>query len=79
MKTKRIDQEKLDAYVAAQHKKGNHLEMVACPCKAPADPENPWSVHRDSYAVRLTVVDRRSTTVAILPAEYTPTNLTHKD
>ena len=77
--TKRIDQEKLDAYVARQRSLGRHLEMVATLTKVPSDPSDPFSVHRDSYACRLTVVDRQSTTIAVLPAAYTPSDLIHKD
>ena len=77
--TKHIDQEKLDAYVARQRALGRHLEMVAAPTRAPSDPSDPFSVHRDSYAVRLTVVDRHFTTIAVLPAAYTPSDFIHKD
>ena len=73
--TKHIDQEKLDAYVDRQRSLGRHLEMIAAPTKSPSDPSNPFSAHRDSYACRLTVVDSRSITIAVLPAAYTP----HKD
>jgi hypothetical protein len=77
--TKRIDQEKLDAYVDRQRSLGRHLEMIAAPTRAPSDPSNPFSVHRDSYACRLTVVDCHSTTIAVLPAAYTPSSFIHKD
>ena len=77
--TKRIDQEKLDAYVNRQRSIGRHLEMIAAPTRAPSDPSDPFSVHRDSYACRLTVVDSHSTTIAVLPAAYTPSDFIHKD
>lgn len=60
----RLPDRKLDAYVEQARARGEHIELVCVPTRDSI-------LHRDTYTVRLAVVDRRSTVKSYLPTSYT--------